>query len=153
VDKLSLLEHCQKCDTKCCEASTILSEKEANLMIFLWGKEFLIQHTGPSGEKYWIPNDHPGTSTCIFLKDGKCQAQSYKPLNCRCYPLKAILQGEKIVFVVDETCPAAAYLSPQFLEQAKKAAKFSLSRFRPETFKHWLANHIGWVAKSAKIIK
>jgi Fe-S-cluster containining protein len=158
METLSLLEHCQKCNSKCCKASVgigmpILSEKEASLMIFLWSKEMIQEVMGPSGEKYWVPRVHPSTNTCIFLKGDKCQAQTYKPMDCQCYPVKAIHQGEKIVYVIDQDCPAVADLSPEFFEQTKKIAAHSLARFRPETYAHWLKNYIGWVKKSGKIIK
>ena len=157
MESLSLFEHCQKCASSCCKASStigapILSKTEAEIIIGLWGEEVLNSIISPVGETYWLPKDQPDTNVCIFLKDNKCQIQTYKPMDCLCYPIKAIYEGPEIIFVADGECSAFASLTDDFISKAKKIALISIQRFQPETYLHWLENYIGWVNRSTKII-
>jgi len=157
VDSLSLFAHCQKCSSNCCKASAtigapILSETEAKIIIGLWGDKAVIPITSPAGETYWLPKDQENTNVCIFLKDNKCLIQTYKPMDCLCYPIKAIYQGSEIILVADNDCAALASLNEDFIRQAKRIALLSIQRFQPETYQHWLDNYIGWVKKSAKVL-
>jgi Fe-S-cluster containining protein len=158
VESLSLFAHCQKCASNCCKASStigapILSKNEADIISAFWGKGVLNSILSPENEMYWLPKDQPQTNVCIFLKDNKCQIQTYKPMDCLCYPIKAIYQGSKIIFVADRDCAALPGLTDDFIIKAKKIALISIQRFHRETYQHWLDHFIGWVRNSAKILK
>jgi Fe-S-cluster containining protein len=48
-------------------------------------EEFVSQYGKHDGE-HIILQDSPGTSSCIFLKDGKCSAYEARPTQCRTFP-------------------------------------------------------------------
>jgi Fe-S-cluster containining protein len=86
------------------------------------------------------------------MNNNKCRIQNVKPLDCLCYPLKAVYKGNSIAFIVDINCPANEFLNDKFLQEAKKIAVSSIQRFDRETYTHWLSNYVGWVGKTAKIL-
>lgn len=151
---LSLLSHCQECDAVCCKASStigapILSGEEAQALKDKFGDGSVKSILAPNGETCYIVTDMQGY--CAFLQGDQCVAQEYKPMDCLCYPLKAIYRGEGIVFVIDNACPAVPYLADDFIEQAKEVALSSIKRFSPAVFNYWLGNFVGWV-KNARVI-
>jgi len=158
MESLSLFAHCQKCESNCCKSSStigapILSEEEARTIRAFWGEKVIKPIKTPYGETYWLPEDQPDTNVCIFLKNNRCSIETHKPMDCLCYPIKAIYQSRRIIFVADGDCLALANLSEDFIKKAKRVAILSIQRFKPKTYQHWLDNFIGWVKKSAKILK
>lgn len=151
MDELSLREHCIPCESKCCKtgdsiASPILSEDEA-----LNIKESLKKIVFSGGE-YYLIEEQEGTNRCAFLTEkGECQIQDKKPLDCLCYPIKAVYDGKEIVYVVDINCPGAEHLTPKFIEKAKEVALESISRFSRETYEHWINNHEIWARDAVRI--
>jgi len=66
----------------------------------------------PNGHRYYIIRDVDGK--CAFLDaDGKCIIEEIKPLDCRCYPLKAVYKYKRQITVFLDMSP----------EQAKKEAQ------------------------------
>jgi len=154
---LSLLKFCISCNASCCKikgefiGTPILSEDEVCQMQKITTENF-DKIESPSGQSYWIIKEQKGTSRCFFLtKDNKCVVQRVKPLDCLCYPLKALHQDDSIVFVIDPTCPATEKLSDGFIQEAKKIAVKSILRFDQITYQHWLDNHIGWIKKAKRL--
>lgn len=153
--KLSLLNHCRKCHAGCCKTgdligSPILSDEESAK---IQDKSCLKEIISPVGEKYWIIAEE-GTNRCHFLNDqDECELQKNKPLDCLCYPIKAVWKDNEIVYIIDTSCPAADYLSNEFINEAKKIALQSIKRFRKETYDHWLENYVGWIKSTEKQIK
>lgn len=152
--KLSLLEYCLPCKSKCCKigkliGSPILDKGEASKI----GKKHLKKIKSPSGSSYYIIAERKGSTDCIFLiKDNKCKIQKVKPLDCLCYPIKAIYKNNSMIFIIDINCPASNCLTAEFIQEARKVAINSIRRFDKETYTHWLSNNIGWVDKTAKIL-
>ena len=144
---LSLLNFCIPCKAKCCKTgkligSPILSKDEIDK---IGRNENLQEITSPTGEKYFIIKEYKGTKKCFFLSEGnECKIQDKKPLDCLCYPIKAVYSEDKIVFITDQNCPAAKNLSKEFIERAREIALKSIKRFDKETYEHWLNNNVGW---------
>jgi Fe-S-cluster containining protein len=144
-------EHCFNCKAKCCKTgnligSPILSESEA-LEAKKISKDSVKNITLPIGKSYFILAEQEGTNRCPFLtRNNKCQIQNLKPLDCRCYPIKAIYNiNNSIKFIIDRHCPATPHLSKKFTKEAKKIALESINRFDREIYNHWLKNNVGWV--------
>jgi len=157
VGELSLLEYCLKCKAKCCKASDkigspILCEteaKEAKKINACAVKEIISKN----GKKYYIILGKDKDSKCFFLNEkNKCDLQANKPLDCLCYPMKAVYKKDKIEFIFDSDCPASIYLNEKFIKDAKKIAIKSISRFDKNTYDEWLEKNVGWVKKVTKII-
>ena len=126
--------------------SPILDVKETAL---IKEKELLKEITSLSGNSYFIIRDDEKTRKCSFLgEDNKCRIQKMKPLDCLCYPIKAVYDKGKIKFIIDAECPAAKHLDKEFIKHAKRAALKSIKRFDRETYEHWLEKYIGWVGKT-----
>jgi len=157
-EELSLYTSCVPCNSKCCKdvggiGSPILTKEERDKYEKV--KEGSTKEVvSPIGEKYYLLKTRSGTNHCIFLSDdGKCEIQEIKPMDCACYPIKAVYDKETILFIVDSNCPASESLSEEFILGAKKVALASIKRFDKETFQHWLDNYIGWVASTGQEIK
>ncbi|MFH1290324.1 MAG: hypothetical protein ABIH92_02855 [Nanoarchaeota archaeon] len=152
-ENLSLLKHCIPCKAKCCKTgkligTPILSEDEAS-KVKKMADEHIKEVTSPTGEKYYTILEQKGTQRCVFLTDkNKCRIQDIKPLDCLCYPIKAVHAGDAIKFIIDKDCPASKHLSKEFIEDAKKTALKSIKRFDKQTYQHWLDDYIGWVKNS-----
>ncbi len=145
---LSLLKYCIFCKSKCCKAgkffgSPILDYKEAK-KIGAYVKEIKLK----SGKNYFILKEGKRSQDCIFLKEGKCKIEENKPLDCLCYPVKAIYSKDKIIYLLDTGCPASKYLDKKFIKDSKKVALKSIKRFDKETYNHWLKKNVGWVKKT-----
>jgi len=156
--KLSLHKFCVPCNSKCCKdvggiGSPILTKKERDEYEKI--KKSSTKELGsPTGKEYYLLEIKPGTNHCIFLSDkGKCEIQNIKPMDCACYPIKAVYKGDEIIFILDSDCPASGHLTEEFVSHAKIVASDSIKRFDKETFQHWLDNYIGWVTSTGKQIK
>jgi len=151
---LSLFSHCEKCGAICCKASStigapILSEEEARALEAQFGNDSVESVRAPNGEIYYITADLRGY--CAFLQGNQCLAQQNKPMDCLCYPVKAVYGRGKVVFVIDDNCPAVPCLTDDFIGLAKEVALSSIKRFSPVVFNHWLENFVGWV-NNARIL-
>jgi Fe-S-cluster containining protein len=147
-EEVTLIKFCKDCGGKCCQGSTtigvpILSKTEAEEL----GKKgaSVKREVTPTGEYYvaeWVEKKR-----CpVLTKDNRCGIQEgMKPMDCLCYPIKAVPNGDSFKFLVDPDCPATKHLSPEFIENAKKIAIKSIERFDAETYQHWLDNYIGWI--------
>jgi len=155
-EELSLLKFCQHCKAKCCKTgdligSPILSKKEVSKLAKNYKNSFK-EVTSPEGEKYYLIPEKKGTNNCSFLSDHyKCLVQDRKPLDCLCYPIKAVYDNGRIKFIIDDGCPAATHLDKNFIKKAKRIAIKSIRRFKKETYQHWLNNNVGWVKKAKTI--
>jgi Fe-S-cluster containining protein len=151
MENLSLLKYCIPCNAKCCKTgkligSPILDEEESKEI----GKENVQEIITPKGKKYWILKERKENSNCRFLtKDNKCLIQNIKPLDCLCYPIKAVYNKNKIIFINDKDCLAHNKLNKEFIKEAKKIAIKSIKRFDKETYNHWLDNYVGWIKSTA----
>lgn len=156
MEKLSLLGYCIPCKAKCCMegkliGSPILSKDEV-LKIKKIYKGSIEEVVTPLKKKYYIIKEKKGTNICYFLIDEyKCKIQNLKPLDCLCYPIKAVYDKESIKFVIDTNCPASKHLNKRFIEDAKIIALRSIKRFDKDTYEHWLNNYIGWVKQSIEL--
>ena len=150
MKEVSLHEFCKGCKSKCCKhvggiGSPILDKKERDLCENRL-KDSTKKVITPNGKIYYLIKEI--NQNCIFLKDnGDCKIQDVKPLDCLCYPIKAIYSKDKIIFVVDANCPAQKKLDKNFIKKAKEIALISIKRFDKKTFGHWLKNHVGWVKR------
>lgn len=152
MNQLSLIKFCCPCSSKCCktgkligspiisiEESKKLSEKE---------KAHLQKILSPSGKEYYVIMESKKSNRCFFLnQDNTCRIQKNKPLDCLCYPIKAIFLDKGIDYIIDLDCPACFHLSKKFITTAKKIAFKSIKRFDKETYNHWLNNYVGWVKR------
>jgi Fe-S-cluster containining protein len=146
---LSLIKYRIPCKSKCCKVgkffgSPILDYKEAKKI-----KDYVKEIKLKSGKTYFILKEGKKGQDCIFLKDGKCKIEKNKPLDCLCYPVKAIYSKDKIVYVLDKACPVSKGLDKNFIKDSKKVALKSIKRFDKETYNHWLKNNVGWVRKTS----
>jgi len=157
-EKLSLLKYCIPCKAKCCKTgrligSPILSRGEISRIEKTANRRFK-KITSPAGEDYFIIREQKRTKRCFFLtEENKCYIQNKKPLDCLCYPVKAIYDNHSIKFMIDNKCPAARHLSKKFLKNAKITALKSIKRFNKLTYEHWLDNYVGWVKIAQKKLK
>ncbi|MFH1211760.1 MAG: hypothetical protein V1659_02405 [Candidatus Woesearchaeota archaeon] len=153
MNELSLLKFCIPCNSKCCKAgkligTPILSADEAKKMPYP-EKTHLQEVISPVGEKYFVIKERKKSNKCFFLNDDNtCRIQNNKPLDCLCYPIKAVYSDDKIWYILDSECPACTSLSKDFIKNAKKIALKSIKRFDKQTYSHWLENYIGWVKKN-----
>jgi Fe-S-cluster containining protein len=150
---LSLIKYCIPCKSKCCKVgklfgSPILDYKEAKKI-----KSYTKEIKFKSGKTYFILKEGKKGNDCIFLKDGKCKIEKNKPLDCLCYPIKAIHSKDKIVYITDKGCPASKVLDKNFIKNSKKVALKSIKRFDKETYNHWLKKNVGWVKKTSRRLK
>ncbi len=152
VLSLSLLVHCQKCGAKCCIpgetiGAPIVSGDELIVALRIPGvkvDQFMMVHV-PAGKYYYVPK-MSAAGRCIFLSPAnQCIVQGAKFADCRIYPIKAVFNkiGEAF-YVIDIHCPAAPYLTPEFIAVAKKDAMRSLAAWDPEVYQHWLDLYIQW---------
>jgi Fe-S-cluster containining protein len=154
MNKLSLLHECQKCKSKCCKTgdligSPILSSRE--VVKFTKLEFYNLQKIETSDGIYWIIKNQKPSNKCAFLDDDfKCRIENKKPLDCLCYPIKAIWHKNNIEYILDDLCPSSKNLSPTFINEAKVVALKSIRRFSPVVYNHWLNNHVGWVNKKSK---
>lgn len=99
----------------------------------------------PSGQTYYLIKEDEKTKRCFFLtKDNKCEVQKAKPLDCLCYPIKAVYRKNNIKFIGDKDCPALPHLSKEFIAESKKVALKSIKRFEKVTYNHWLKTYGVW---------
>lgn len=154
---LSLLKYCIPCKARCCRTgrligSPILSQEEA-VRIKAVSRGHLKKILSPTKKIYYILAERKGTNRCFFLAEGsKCKIQKAKPLDCLCYPIKAVYKSDgSIKFITDEKCPAAERLSSEFIKKAKMTALESIRRFDKKTYLHWLDNNVGWVKEGKEI--
>jgi len=164
MDSLSLLKYCVPCNSTCCKidefiGSPILSEGE-----FLAIKRLSYKLAGdieeiktPKGNKYYIiKHIH---NRCAFLgEDNRCKVQSAKPLDCLCYPIKAIYKNDiisnnDIMFIIDPECPASKYLTKDFIEDAKIIAIKSIKSHKKEAYDHWISTFMGWIKDHGTTLK
>lgn len=148
--KLSLLEHCIPCKSSCCKVgrffgSPILDRKETK-GIEKYVKEIRLK----SGKNYFILKDRKKGHNCIFLFNNKCKIEKRKPLDCLCYPIKAIYSRGKIIYILDNACPVSKSIDAAYIKEAKKIALKSIKRFDKATYKHWIKNNVGWVKKTSR---
>ncbi|MFH1307466.1 MAG: hypothetical protein ABIH72_01285 [archaeon] len=157
AEKLSLYKFCALCNSKCCKdvggiGSPILTKEERDEYEKV--REESTKKIKCSGGEYFLLKTKNGTNQCIFLSDnGKCEIQEIKPMDCACYPIKAIYKNNEIIFILDSDCLASAHLSEEFIEKAKKVALESVKRFDKKIFQHWLDNYIGWVTSTGEKMK
>jgi len=159
---LSLKDHCIPCGARCCKisksiGSPILSEDEKeNITKFLKeknkGKPDCFKRIEVGNECYYIIKEKD--KNCYLLNSKHhCTIQEVKPLDCLAYPVKAIFEGKNISLIMDKECPALNFLSPGFIEQAKRMAIKSIERFSPQIYNHWLKKNVDWINQSAKKIE
>jgi len=153
---LSLLKYCIPCKARCCIigrfiGSPILSQEEA-AKIKAVSRGHLKKVLSPTKFFYYILVERKNTNRCFFLtKENKCRIQKMKPLDCLCYPIKAVYKNNgSIKFITDEKCPAIEHLGNEFVKKAKVVALRSIKRFDKETYLHWLDNNVGWIKKTKK---
>jgi len=145
--KLSLLRYCISCKAKCCKiskkiGSPILCEREAAKLKKI--NPNAIKKVKTKYGEYFILKEKKNKE-CPFLFNLKCKTEKIKPLDCLCYPIKAVWKKDEIKFITDKDCPAHKKLSKTFIKEAKKIALKSIKRFNKQTYNHWLKNNVGWV--------
>ena len=158
MNKLSLLKFCIPCHSKCCKTgkligSPIISIEEQKDML-PQEKNHLQKIVSPTGKIYFIIKEQEKSNGCFFLNDNNtCKIQNKKPMDCLCYPIKAIHSDKEIEYIIDLDCPASPHLSNDFIKNAKTIALKSLKRFDKETYNHWLDNYVGWVKENILLDK
>lgn len=155
-NKLSLLNFCVSCKSKCCKTGELIGTPIISIDEFekipKSQKKCLKKIISPTNEAYYIVKDRQTSNRCFFLNiKNKCRIEKNKPLDCLCYPVKAVYSKNIIKYLIDHNCPASPHLSDNFIRVAKKIAFKSLKRFDKETYCHWLDNYIGWTKNKRKI--
>ncbi|KYK26296.1 hypothetical protein AYK26_05300 [Euryarchaeota archaeon SM23-78] len=157
TDSLSLKKYCVPCGSSCCKisqtiGSPIISEEEKEKIEDYLKKNNkninCYKRIDVDDEHYYILKENNGD--CCFLQGNNCMIQEVKPLDCQDYPVKAVYEDNKIVFIIDTECPASDSLTPEFIEEAKKIALKCMNQFSSKTYNHWLKNFVGWVYKTNK---
>lgn len=153
---LSLLGYCIECGSRCCKVgksigSPILSAEEAERIRNV--AEGCLKEVRTSNGIYFVIKGKEGTNECHFLtNENKCSIQNHKPMDCLCYPVKAVYLAEgSIKFIIDRDCPASAKIGHEFIEKAKSVAMKSIRRFEKDTYNHWLKNNVGWIENGKEI--
>lgn len=150
-NKFSLRASCLNCRVNCCQKghwqSPILDRLEVDGIVSLFGeevrngfKEVLLK----TNKKYFII-DSKSNGDCFFYNRGLCLIQEKKPIDCACYPIKAINSNSGFIFVLDSSCPASKVLTSEFIKNAKNLALESVKRFDKDTYDHWLKHTLHWV--------
>lgn len=150
TNSLSLIEYCIPCRSGCCKVGSLIGSpilsRDEMLKIREVSPVPIKEVSTPSGKTYYVLEEQQGSNRCFFLNENNgCDIQHIKPLDCLCYPIKAVWLDNKIGFIIDPDCPAAKHLSPEFIDEAKGIALKSIRRFDRETYEYWLNNHVGWV--------
>lgn len=158
---LSLRKHCIPCSAYCCKisrtiGSPILSEDEKKNITKFYEEKYkrrlnCFKRIEVGNEYYYIIKEKNGD--CYFLDNNNCKIQEVKPLDCLAYPIKAIYENNNISLVIDTECPAANFLSSDFIKQAKRIAIKSIKRFSPQIYNNWLDNYVGWIISAKKLNK
>lgn len=148
---LSLLDYCIPCKATCCRisdliGSPILSEDEASKIEKI-AKGSTKKIKSPTGQGYYVLRETKDNKCPLLTKENKCKAQKEKPLDCLCYPIKAVYRENFIDFILDSNCPASEHLTEEFIQSAKILALDSINRFDKQTYNHWLENNVGWIKK------
>ena len=154
IDILSLLKYCLKCGSKCCkESSPILTRRECYRIIKKTKKDYFYK-IGFREENYYIIGNNSNGSLrdtnkdpCPFLNNaGKCNIQNIKPLDCRAYPFRVVVdqKGTLNWHVHSGFCPAVGYLDIDFINTAKNIAIQSANRFSPLCYKDWIKKYSSW---------
>jgi Fe-S-cluster containining protein len=147
---LSLIKRCVPCRAKCCKAGDRIGSPILDYEERTRAEEIMRGSTRevalPSGQKYYLINEAEGSRLCSLLReDNTCLIQKIKPLDCLCYPIKAVYGDDHAVrLVIDADCPAAQHINDLFVSVAKDAAMKSIRRFDEATYNHWLDNYVGW---------
>ncbi len=149
MNELSLLKFCRPCNAKCCKTGKLIGSPiisiEESKKLSDEEKTHLRTVISPTKKEYFVIKKQTNSNKCFFLsEDNTCRIQNVKPMDCLCYPIKAIILNNKIDFIVDPDCPASPHLSKEFITKAKQIALESLKRFDKETYNHWLDNYVGW---------
>ena len=111
-NNLSLLEYCAECKAKCCRyGSPFLLESEKRRILNKTKRNVF-----EKVNEYYIIHQEP----CHFLKNNKCSIEEIKPIGCKAWPIGFKIKNNKMVFVVDENCPAVPHLTEDFINSAKK---------------------------------
>lgn len=154
---LSLLPHCQKCGSKCCIPGEtigvpIVTKQEAREAFKIFGFGYFEKVVLHNGQHYCVPRKVKWPGRCIFLnQQNQCAAQKVKFADCRAYPIKAIRKEGRIICVIDIHCPAAPYLTPEFIAAAKKIALETIEAWEPEVYQHWLDHYIQWTKDALEL--
>lgn len=155
---LSLLEHCQKCGSKCCIpgktiGAPIVSKEERGLTVEILGasEDHFQRVELKNGAYYYVPVRQEN-GRCIFLSaDNLCKVQAAKFPDCIAYPIKAVRRDGQIIYLIDIHCPAAPYLTPEFITAAKEVALESLESWDPDVYQHWLDHFIAWIKDAMEL--
>jgi S-adenosylmethionine/arginine decarboxylase-like enzyme len=113
---LSLYEICQDCDTRCCKEPgppAVFPEEIEKIRAYIKEKK-LTDHIIESKGFYIIPREK---DNCAYLKEGGCEIQEVKPLECLLYPLSI---DENLQVGISTKCPAKHLLTNNFISEGKK---------------------------------
>lgn len=155
---LSLRSHCRQCGSKCCIpgetiGAPIVSEEErtSTLRLCFFDEDHFQKVILGNSKYYYVPKKTE-RGQCIFLnEDGTCLVQEVKFADCAEYPLKAVWRNRKVFYLIDIHCPAARYLTAEFIAKAKEVALASLNRWDSEVYQHWLDYYIAWIADAMEL--
>lgn len=138
-DNLSLYKLCQECGVKCCiepGPPIVFTEEIDKIKIYLNTHNLENNIIKVKGEGFYIiPRDENG---CPYLKDGSCEIQEVKPLDCRKYPLGL---DKELNIGVSVSCPVKNKLPNDFITEALKLInnltnqqKTDLARFHSSNY-------------------
>jgi len=135
---LNLNEYCKNCDQFCCKGMPRISKNEAQKIVKESGRDYFKE------EKlgYYVPKTENGY--CKYLAKGKCSIQEHKPVDCLIYPIDPVFENDgKISFLIETKCPAAKYLTDDFVAEAKKHGNEWIKEFTEEQFNdYWKKNKV-----------
>ncbi|MBU7014482.1 MAG: YkgJ family cysteine cluster protein, partial [Theionarchaea archaeon] len=120
---------CQVCGQQCCRKTEkfgriALSEKDFLRIEFHVKEPFARRFHSKNG---WIYLMELRDEKCTFLRtDGKCSINSFKPLDCKIYPLLFHYSDGQITFFVSFRCPFHHQVPEEFIEGATQEAQKEL---------------------------
>ncbi|MBU6996344.1 MAG: YkgJ family cysteine cluster protein [Theionarchaea archaeon] len=129
---------CRICGQQCCRKTKefgkiALSEKDyVRIQLHIQGS-FAKKVYSKNG---WIYLMEIFEGKCVFLQeDGNCAINSFKPLDCKIYPLLFQYSGGEITFFVSSRCPFHHEVTSEFAEGAEREARDELEEWSEQNLK------------------
>ncbi|MBU7022969.1 MAG: YkgJ family cysteine cluster protein [Theionarchaea archaeon] len=138
VASMEIGNACRVCGQQCCRKTEkfgkiALSENDYARIEHHVQKPFARKVRSEHG---WIYLMEIHDEKCIFLQDdGKCSINSFKPLDCKIYPLLFRYSNEEITFFVSSRCPFHHQVPREFVEGAGREAQEELEQWSEENLK------------------
>ena len=144
-EEMSLLPHCTVCGARCCRGQTLCTSQERAKIIDLQGRDPFVEN-----EFYYYLDQGP----CPLLTAGLCSVQVVKPFVCFIFPFLPLVIGSELWLHCATECPAAPYLTAEFIQNARLLAQNFFSEFPVQDYaRYWKTHKVGDFDESKVTLK